>query len=212
MKKYLAESDIINFSNFEIVALCKKLTKNCHSDVDIVKVCFEYVRDEVRHVADYKDKVDNELTTYIASDVLKYKMGWCFSKSHLLAALLRYNKIPTGFCYQRMNCSALHKKTYCLHGFNAVYLKEFGWYRIDPRGNKTFTCKGDEGLDTIIIDAQFTPPVEMLAYPDAQDAPNIDKILSEPLDLVIDSLKINNTFEVMRKKFPDVGLCSKIIE
>ncbi len=40
-----------------------------------------------------------------------------------------------------------------LHGLNAVHLPEFGWYRIDPRGNKPG------------VDAQFSPPVERLAFP-----------------------------------------------
>lgn len=34
-----------------------------------------------------------------ASDVLKHRTGYCYSKNHLLAALLRVNKIPTGLCY-----------------------------------------------------------------------------------------------------------------
>jgi transglutaminase-like putative cysteine protease len=38
------------------------------------------------------------------------------------------------------------KPPFCLHGLNAVYLEDFGWYRIDARGNKTGVA------------AQFTPP------------------------------------------------------
>ncbi len=44
-----------------------------------------HVRDNIHHSRDYKD----EITTYKASDVLKYKTGWCYAKSHLWAALLR---------------------------------------------------------------------------------------------------------------------------
>jgi len=32
-----------------------------------------------------------------ASDVLIYGTGYCYAKSHLLAALLRANAIPAGF-------------------------------------------------------------------------------------------------------------------
>ena len=35
---------------------------------------------------------------------------------------------------------------YSLHGLNAVHLPDFGWYRIDARGNRTG------------IHAQFDPP------------------------------------------------------
>ena len=28
------------------------------------------------------------------------------------------------------------KDIYCLHGLNAIYLKEFGWYKVDARGNR----------------------------------------------------------------------------
>jgi transglutaminase-like putative cysteine protease len=85
-----------------------------------------------------------------ASEVLQHKTGYCFAKSHLLAALLRANQIPVGFCYQRLSIDD-NGAPYSLHGFNAVYFPEVGWYRVDARGNK-------EG-----VTAQFTPPQEQLA-------------------------------------------------
>jgi hypothetical protein len=54
------------------------------------KACFEWVRDEIRHSYDYQMNP----VTCRASDVLEYKTGYCFAKSHLLAALLRANQIP----------------------------------------------------------------------------------------------------------------------
>jgi transglutaminase-like putative cysteine protease len=95
----------------------------------------------------------------------------------LLAALLRANSIPSGFCYQRLSRDD-NGAPFVLHGLNAVYLPETGWYRIDARGNK-------EG-----VKAQFTPPKEQLAF-----AVNIDgeidfpQILSGPLPIVIEVLK-----------------------
>ena len=56
------------------------------------------------------------------------------SKSHLLAALLRANGIPAGFCYQRLSIDDIGPP-FSLHGFNAVWLQEYGWYRVDARGN-----------------------------------------------------------------------------
>ena len=119
MTKYLEETNIINYSNQNIRDLAKELSQNCKNDIEIAKSCFLFVRDNIRHTGDYKD----DITTCKASDVLKYKTGWCYAKSHLLAALLRANNIPTGFYYQRLSCSEYKKDIYCLHGLNAIYLK-----------------------------------------------------------------------------------------
>ena len=144
MNKYLESTEIIDYTNPEVYALAQVLAEGCKGDVQIAKHCFEYVRDEIQHSGDYKA----EITTCKASDVLKHKTGWCYAKSHLLAALLRANGIPTALCYQRLSCSEYEEGIYCLHGLNSIYLKEYGWYRVDARGNK-------EG-----VNAQFTPPHE----------------------------------------------------
>ena len=82
---------------------------------------------------------------------MRYKTGYCYAKSHLLAALLRANQIPAGFCYQRLSIDD-QGAPYSLHGFNGIYFPEIGWYRVDTRGNK-------EG-----VNAQFSPPQECLAF------------------------------------------------
>ena len=56
------------------------------------------VRDEISHSGDFRVNQP----TCAASEVLRHKAGWCFAKSHLLAALLRANSIPAGLCYQRL--------------------------------------------------------------------------------------------------------------
>lgn len=132
------------------------------------------------------------LTTYKVSDILKYKTGWCYAKSHLLAALLRANGIPVGFTYQRLSCSEYKKDIYCLHGLNAVYLKEYGWYRVDARGNK-------EG-----VNAQFNPPYEQLAFELGENEYDLPEILSEPLDEVVHALKKYQTYDEMVENFPDI--------
>jgi len=50
-----------------IISLAYRLADRLSSDEDIAKSCFLYVRDEINHSGDYKDKI----TTYKASDVLK---------------------------------------------------------------------------------------------------------------------------------------------
>ena len=188
MQEYLKEDEYVDFSHPEIKLLASYLAGDLSSDEDIANACFLYVRDEIHHSGDYKD----DMTTLKASDVLKYKTGWCYSKSILLAALLRANEIPTAFCYQRLSCSEYVKDVYCLHGLNAIYLKDYGWYRVDARGNK-------EG-----VDAQFNPPHEKLAFELQEYEFDIDKLYSEPMDEVLDALQNNKTYDEMCKNLPDI--------
>jgi len=187
-KQFLQESKIIDYSHPSISSLAKKLAKGYTTDEQIAKNCFEYVRDKITHSGDTKVNI----TTCTASDVLTHKTGWCYAKSHLLAALLRANGIPTGFCYQRLSCSEYEDGIYCLHGLNAVYLKEYGWYRIDPRGNK-------EG-----INAQFTPPIEKLAFIPQENEYDLPDIYAEPLDVVIEALQKNSCYSEIVENFPDI--------
>jgi len=188
MKKYLEATEIIDYYDDNIQSLAKKLAENTNDDVDIAKNCYEYVRDNINHSGDYKVNI----TTYKASDVLKHKTGWCYAKSYLLAALLRANGIPTGFCYQRLSCSEYKKNIYCLHGLNWIHLKVHGWYRVDVRGNK-------EG-----VDAQFIPPKEQLAFSLGENEFDLSENLTEPLTVVVEALKKYKTYDEMICHFPDV--------
>jgi transglutaminase-like putative cysteine protease len=188
MKRHLEATEIIDYSNKEVYALAMNLSKECKSDVQIAQKCFEYVRDNINHSGDYKD----EITTYRASDVLKHRTGWCYAKSHLLAGLLRANGIPTGFTYQRLSCSEYKKDIYCLHGLNSIYLKEFGWYRVDVRGNK-------DG-----VNAQFNPPHEQLAFELGEHEFDLLEVLSVPMEEVMIALKNNSCYEEMVANFPDI--------
>jgi len=188
MKNFLEETNIIDYSNQEIQKLAMRLSRDCKTESEIAKNCFEYVRDHIKHSGDYKDNI----TTCKASDVLKYKTGWCYAKSHLLASLLRANHIPTGFCYQRLSCSEYKKDIYCLHGLNAIYLKEYGWYKVDARGNK-------EG-----VDAQFNPPFEKLAFELEEHEFDLAEIYEQPLDIVVQTLEKFKTYDEMRNHFPDI--------
>jgi len=188
MTNYLNETDIIDFSDPGIRELSLRLSQGCISDIEIAKNCFLYVRDNIRHTGDYQDVI----TTLKASEVLKHKTGWCYAKSHLLAALLRANGIPTGFSYQRLSCSEYKKDIYCLHGLNTICLNEFGWYRVDARGNK-------EG-----IRAEFEPPIETLAFDLEEGETNVDGIFEDPLASVVKALNTNRTYEEMINNFPDI--------
>ena len=163
---------------------------NLKTDEDIAKRCFEFVRDQIKHSWDHQlDPV-----TCKASQVLQHATGYCYAKSHLLAALLRANGIPTALCYQRLTISN-DQPPFCLHGLNAIYLKNHGWYKVDARGNK-------EG-----VNAQFSPPMEQLAFNlVSKGEMNIDGIFNQPLKEVIHALTEHKTFLDVANHLPDISL------
>ena len=192
MEEYLKVSEIIDWQHPEIIACAKQIAAGDRTPIAAAKACFEWVRDEIRHSVDYRMNP----VTCRASDVLEHRTGYCFAKSHLLAALLRANLIPTGFCYQRLSIDD-KGAPYTLHGFNAIYLPEIGWYRVDARGNKAG------------INARFTPPQEQLAYKiQFSEEADFPAILTEPLQIIVEALQGQNTWDDMLRNVPDISLAS----
>ncbi|WP_223871886.1 transglutaminase-like domain-containing protein [Candidatus Dactylopiibacterium carminicum] len=118
--------------------------------------------------------------------------GYCYAKSHLLAALLRANGIAAGLCYQRLSCGE-SGPPYCLHALNAVLLPGSGWYRIDARGNKPG------------VQADFTPPQERLAF-DLRDEHEADfpLIHAAPLPVVVAALRAAPDIFWLYEHLPDL--------
>jgi transglutaminase-like putative cysteine protease len=195
MQAYLNSSEHIDWENPAVLELAGRLAKGLSGPMGIAESCFVWVRDHIKHTGDYRDSVDNVITCR-ASDVLREGTGYCFAKSHLLAGLLRANDIPAGLCYQRLSRDD-NGAPFCLHGLNAVHLPGFGWYRIDPRGNKPQ------------VHAEFTPPVEQLAFnlrvPGEADLP---EIWAEPLPIVVEALLKYQTHEEAWANLPDIELIS----
>jgi len=144
---FLSASDTVDYHHPAVAKLATELRST--SPEATAKRCFDWVRDNIQHCMDFK----REETPYIASDVLAIGTGFCTAKSHLLVALLRANEIPSGFCYQRLTFDGPNPP-YCLHGFVAVWLENYAWYRCDARGNSK------PG-----IHCEFAPGYETLAYP-----------------------------------------------
>lgn len=190
IEQYLVSTEIIDWEHPEVIKKAKELSHGLENHESIAKVCFEFVRDEIKHSNDFKLNP----VTCKASDVLKYQTGYCYAKSHLLAALLRANGIPAGLCYQRLTIEN-DKPPFCLHGLNAVYLPEIGWYRIDARGNK-------QG-----VEAKFTPPKEHLAFPIISEGEaDFPEIWPEPLADVVSILNLSKTYEHVANNLPDVEI------
>jgi transglutaminase-like putative cysteine protease len=109
----------------------------------------------------------------------------------LLAALLRANGIPAGFCYQRLVRNDREPFATCLHGLNAVWL-DGSWHRLDPRGNKPSTK------------APFDPDCECLAYSIDTERGERDyrDVLAEPLDCVLAALRGSRTVIELDRNLP----------
>ena len=192
MKAYLENSEFINWNCLEIKEVARYLKGDLITDVEIAKACFEYVRDSIEHSWD----IQSDIITCKASDVLRHKTGYCYAQSHLLAAILRANSIPAGLCYQRLTISE-HESRYCLHGLNAVYLNDYGWYRLDSRGNNKN------------VQAEFTPPIEHLAYrTDGELESDIQGVWPEPLPVIVKTLQQHNTCQAVFDNLPDIELYS----
>ncbi|MFS3128684.1 transglutaminase-like domain-containing protein [Nocardioides sp. Bht2] len=141
----LAGDDVIEVDAPEVVALARDLRSGAADDVEFARAAYEWVRDEVAHSFDVQDP----RVTVSATEVLEHRVGLCYAKSHLLAALLRAEGVPTALCYQLLRDD--EKGGHVLHGLVAVHL-DGAWHRQDPRGNK-------EG-----VNAQFSLADEQLAW------------------------------------------------
>ncbi|MDR0334491.1 MAG: transglutaminase family protein [Methanomassiliicoccaceae archaeon] len=149
MNDYLSSNRYIDLSDPSIQRKAKELFVSPSSENEKIKTAFEFVRDGIKHSRD----IDSEIVTVSASDALRHGEGICLSKSLLLAALLRYEGIPAGLCYQRL-ASNDTPTGYIIHGLNAVFLSsENKWIRLDARGNKPG------------VDAQFSVAEERIAFP-----------------------------------------------
>jgi len=192
IQPYLDSSQFIDWHSSAVHAKAKELALGAKKQEDIALSCFVFVRDQIKHSMDYKL---NPITSK-ASDVLKHGTGFCYAKSHLLAALLRVNGIPTGLCYQRLTIKN-DQAPFSLHGLNAIYLEDYGWYRIDARGNK-------QG-----INAQFCPPIEKLAFPIVTEGEHdLPEIWPEPLSCIIEALSNNHSYSELAMNLPDIVLNS----
>ena len=148
---FLVESQYVDFSSPIIREKANELFRAVDSDVEKAKIAYIYVRDEIPHSFDINAKI----ITAKASDVLKYRTGICHAKANLLAALLRSQGIPIGFCFQHLTLADDESMGYCVHCYNAIFIDN-RWMKVDARGN------------TNGKNAQFSLGEPILAFPNRE--------------------------------------------
>lgn len=188
IQEYLSASSIVDFDAPEVEAVAQKMSEASTSETEFILNAYKFVRDEIRHSADFAGKI----VTCKASEVLETGEGICYSKSHLLAALLRHGSIPTGFCYQLLRLDG-ESSPLVLHGLNAVYLQETGkWMRIDARGNKPG------------VNAQFCVDKEQIAFSVRAELGEIDYncVFAEPNESAVKALVQSRTFDELWRNLP----------
>jgi transglutaminase-like putative cysteine protease len=187
MHDFLQPTATIDRTHPAIAAAAAEIAGDAPDDEVIARRCFEWVRDFVRHSSDHPIPV----VTCTASDVLHHRAGFCYAKSHLLAALLRARGVPAALCYQRLALDDTGSR-FCLHGMVSVHLQRHGWHRIDPRGNKP-------GIST-----SFTPPVERLAFiPKLAGERDIPGRFPDALPCIVTTLRQYPTAAEVSANLPD---------
>ena len=148
---YLKETETIDYKNPIIQDKVEEIKRISQSQLSYIENAYRFVRDEIPHSWDIR----SEIVSRKASDVLINKTGICWTKSCLLAALLRANGIPAGISYQSLTrADDDDSEGYIIHALNTIYIKELNkWIRLDARGNKEN------------VHAEFSLYEERLAFP-----------------------------------------------
>jgi transglutaminase-like putative cysteine protease len=159
-KRYLEETEAIDYNNPIIQEKVNELKQISQSQLDYIENAYRFVRDKIPHSWDIK----SEIVSRCASDVLINRTGICWTKSCLLAALLRANGIPAGISYQLLTrADEDDRDGYVIHALNTVFISELNkWIRLDARGNKEN------------VHAKFSLEEEKLAFPIRSQLGEID--------------------------------------
>ena len=155
IQKFLLATDMIDFQHLAIQEKAQQLFTAGMNNIEKTRTAYCFVRDEIPHSFDCNAQV----ITARASDVLIHQTGICHAKANLLAALLRSQEIPTGYCFQHLTLADDDSLGYCVHAYNAVFI-ENNWVRLDARGNKPG------------VNAQFSLSEPTLAF---QNRPEYDE-------------------------------------
>ena len=185
---YLEDTITIDWQTPSVASMSRALCADCADDVSKARAIYVFVRDAIVHTADAgRDELPCR-----ASQVLAAGTGIGFSKSHLLAALMRATGLPTGFCYQVLRLPGPEHGT-ALYGFNAVYLpSRERWTPLDARGN-TPGLDADFSLDEPRLAVRADPTRGEWIYP---------LIYTRPAQVVVDLLSRNTSLVRIAEHVP----------
>lgn len=123
---YLQSIQMINFDdNMETVKLAKKLTENATTEMEKVKLIYDYI---VENISYDTAKTGNMPANYLpkVDETLSSKNGVCYDYSALFAAMLRSIGIPTKLMMGYKNDIEVY------HAWNQIYLSDKDeWVNID---------------------------------------------------------------------------------
>ena len=178
-REFLASTDVVDWYHPDVQTAAWFLGgRRDRSASKIAKRCFEWVRDEIQHCMDFQ----RTEVTCRASEVLTHGTGFCYAKSHLLAAVCARMASRPASAINVFRSTAPASHSVCTDSMPSG-LPDHGWYRVDARGNKA-------GRDVL----EFDPPHEQLAF--ATQLPGermLPEILAEPLPSVVDVLRQHST-------------------
>ena len=186
---YLEDTIVIDWQTPDVMKRASELTRDLEGDVAKARALFTWVRDEIENTAD----AGGDALPCRASEVLRAGTGIGFSKSHLLAALLRATGLPAGFAYQVLNRPDERGRT-LLYGFNGVHLASLDrWVALDARGNR-------DGLH-----AEFDPDTPSLAVHADPSAGEFvyDTVFARPAKAIVDLLDGLSTLDQLAPHVPE---------
>jgi transglutaminase-like putative cysteine protease len=146
---YLAPSWFVDSDAPAIIDAAREITGGSGDDVERACRLFYAVRDGVRYTAYNLDLRPEALR---ATHVLAEGRGWCVSKSVLLAALCRAERIPCRLGYANVRnhmataklLEVMGTDVFYYHGYNEVYLRG-KWVKATTAFNRTLCDKARVG-------------------------------------------------------------------
>lgn len=120
-KNYFASTSTVDWQQGSVFSLAQQLAAEVTTPEQLVQHTRAWVEKNI------SESAAQDSVSCCASEVLNLGKGSSFSKSHLLAALLRANGLASSFCYQRV-CDA--QQDLQLQGYCAVWLSGYGWYPL----------------------------------------------------------------------------------
>jgi transglutaminase-like putative cysteine protease len=190
LDRYLELTDVVDLNDASVMRLADRLALGACDDIEKVRAVFGHMQANIPHTFD----TDRKEVACKASDVIRTGHGICYAKANLVAALLRYMGIPTGFCYQKYRMEGTLDSKFVLHCFNAVYFRDNGkWARMDVRTK-------DEGFDPA-----FKPYMDSGIFP-------VDAALGEMEYRVVYVRPIPSTIEALKNSRDAIELHDKLPE